>query len=172
MWRQRPHAPQRLHSDHVTTSAVTSTRRKPRLTDATMENWRNDPSGLTVETETRRLDGVLNDIVKGLLITAEALRIDRIAREKAEQERRAAAERQAELERQRQEEEARRQKLEEQVTRWVRSQNLRRYLEAVETAAVQRDVATSPESALGKWLAWARAHADRLDPVGESLPQN
>jgi hypothetical protein len=164
--------------DHVVTSKE---KRDPPLF---MDRWDYIPTGLLrfqieeyakaprkrwAETETRRLDGMLNDIVKGILITAEALRVDRIAREKAEQERRAAAERQAEVERKQREEEARRRNLEQQAAQWAHSQNLRVFLQAVHQEAVRRGVPLDRDSPLGQWLAWAHEHADRLDPLG-NLP--
>jgi hypothetical protein len=109
---------------------------------------------------------MLNDIVKGILITAEVLRLARIERQRAEEERRLAAERQAELERLQRAEEARRQDLEQQAARWVKSQNLDAYLRAVEQEALRREVAITRDAPLGRWLAWARQHADRLDPGG------
>ena len=74
------------------------------------------------------------------------------------------------LERVRQEEVANRLDLEQQVAWWVKSQNFRAYLKAVEQEAVQREISIAPEAPLGRWPAWAREHADRLDPLAADLP--
>jgi hypothetical protein len=74
------------------------------------------------------------------------------------------------LERVRQEEVANRLDLEQQVARWVKSQNFRAYLKAIEQEVVQREISIAPEAPLGRWPAWAREHADRLDPLATDLP--
>lgn len=110
------------------------------------------------------------DILKGIAVTAEVLRTRRLDSERQARERQATLERQAELERLRREEEARRQDLEQQVARWVKSQNLRAYLKALEQEATRREIAVAPDSPLGRWIAWAREHADRLDPLLAGFP--
>jgi len=126
-------------------------------TKGTRKSW--------ADGRTQRLDEMLNDIVKGIFITAEVLRANREAWERKERERQAELMRQAELEQQRREEEARRQELERQVNRWVVSRNLRTFLGALEEEAARQGCSAVPDSQLGVWLAWARQHADRLDPI-------
>jgi len=72
-------------------------------------------------------------ILRSLLVIAEVFRANR-------------------LERVRQEEVANRLDLEQQVARWVKSQNFRAYLKAVEQEAVQREISIAPEAPLGRWL--------------------
>ncbi len=67
-------------------------------------------------------------------------------------------------------EEARRQDLEQQAARWMKSQNLRGYLKATEQEAVRQNVPTAPDTPLGQWLTWATEHANRLDPLTTGLP--
>ena len=71
----------------------------------------------------------------------------------------------AEAERRRQEEERRRQELERQAEAWAKAQFLRAYIDAVERESAERGLSVFPESELGRWLPWARDHADRLDPT-------
>lgn len=118
----------------------------------------------------RRLEEMLNDIVKGIVIVAEALRVRRPEQEREERERREALERQAKLEQLRREEEARRLELERRVERWIRSRNLRAYLDAVEQTVMQQGSAITPDNQLTQWLTWAREYADALDPLKRGLP--
>jgi len=89
-----------------------------------------------------------------IFVVAEVLRARRAEYERRERERQAALEREAKLERRRREEEARRQDLEQQVARWVKSQNLRAYLKAIEQEAVRQicpphQILRSPMAYLG-----------------------
>lgn len=146
--------------DYVATGNLTF--RIDEYVEGARKTWRDG--------RTQRLEDLLDDVLKGIFVTAEVLRARRLEGERQERERRAALERQAELERLRREEETRRQELEQQVARWVKSQNLRAYLKAVEQEAGQREISIAPDSPLGRWLAWAREHADRLDPLAAGLP--
>ena len=100
---------------------------------------------------------------------AELKRSDRIEREERwrlqEEERR----RQAEMERFRQIEEKRLRDLEKQAALWFKSNQLRDYISAVETAALERGFSTKDDP-LKSWLEWAKNHASRLDPLYNNLP--
>lgn len=120
----------------------------------------------------RRLEELLSDFLGGIRTAAEAKRRQREEWEREQREWREAAERQAELERQRREEEARRQVLERQTELWLKTQNLRAYIDAVERAATNRGTSAGPGTELQRWLGWARKHADRLDPLKEVLPSD
>ena len=106
----------------------------------------------------------LGEIALGLAkyaAKARELRLERAARER---ERAAQEARQAELKRQQAAEQARRSQLERDAEAWHRAELVRRYVAAVETEAPSGQGAIDPESELGRWLAWARQHADRIDP--------
>jgi hypothetical protein len=79
------------------------------------------------------------------------------------------ARRRLELERQRQEGEARRRDLHAQADRWAISRRLRRYLAAVERAVTERGDRGGPSAEQQRWLAWARPHADELDPLNADV---
>jgi hypothetical protein len=130
----------------------------------TRKTWRDG--------RTQRLENLLPAVLQGILVTAEMLRTRRLESERQERERQAALARQAELERLRREEEARRQELEHQVNRWIKSQNLRAYLRAVEQEALRRGLLTTPDTRAGRWLSWACEHADRLDPIAGVFEHN
>jgi hypothetical protein len=113
----------------------------------------------------RGLEDVLNDIVLGLVVVAGATRRRRLQREREERERQEAELRRIEAERQRREELERRQRLERQVESWTKAQQVRAFVEEVERRAQAKDKSTEPGSELAEWIAWARRHADRLDPL-------
>lgn len=105
-----------------------------------------------------RLKDMLNAVLKGLVLVAEAEGNHRLEVERWQREWR-------EAEARRQEEEARRQELQRQVQQWAKSQQVRAYLDAVELAVIERGVSITPGSDLHRWLGWARQYADRLDPL-------
>ena len=55
--------------------------------------------------------------------------------------------------------------LEQEAFLWASSRGLHEFLNAVESAAAERLVSVKPESELGRWLMWAREHAERRDPI-------
>lgn len=146
--------------DYVATGDLTF--RIDEYTDGARKTWRDRP--------TQRLEDLLPDILKGIFVIGEVLRARRLEWDRQERERKAALERQAELERRRREEEARRQDLEQQVVRWLKSQNLRAYLKAIAQEAVRQNVPAARDTPLGQWLTWATEHANRLDPLTTGLP--
>ncbi|MFQ5899711.1 MAG: hypothetical protein ACE5JN_15890 [Candidatus Methylomirabilia bacterium] len=108
----------------------------------------------------RRVEDMLNDVLAGLAVGAEAKRVGRLERERRLREWREEERRQVEAERRRQEEERRRQELERQAEAWAKAQLIRAYIDAVERAAVERGLPMSPDSDMGRWLQWAREQAD------------
>lgn len=123
------------------------------------------------DTAKRRLEDVLNDVVLGLVVVADATRARRLQREREERERQEAELRRIEAERQRREELERRQRLERQVESWTKAQQVRAFIDEVERRAKVRGKATEPGTQLGDWITWARRHADRLDPFTPPVPK-
>lgn len=119
----------------------------------------------------KRLEVRLGSFVSGLLKVAETRKLAREDREEkrqaAERERlrREEEQRRAEEERRRREEEARLQDLRAQVTAWRLANDTRSYLAAVRAEAEARQVDASPDSDLGRWLAWAERSAALTDPL-------
>lgn len=117
------------------------------------------------------LEQQLNDAIVKMLVLSEENKVERQAREAA-QRRQEEAERQRQIEeRRRREELARQQALEQQAANWARAEAVRAFVHACEQRLIaQLGIldAASPEAA---WIAWAYAHADRLDPtMGEYRP--
>ena len=78
--------------------------------------------------------------------------------------------RQAELRRLREIELQRRVDLEMQAEKWIKSRQLREYIQAVETEASIKSISEVPNERYTFWLCWAKNHADRLDPLSYGLP--
>ena len=112
----------------------------------------------------QRMESMLNDIVVGLVETAEALRRRReawaeAARQRAiEDEKRRAREREEHLEQERV------RALDGIMRRWRKARAVREYAAAARATAVERGHAEHAE--LNAWFAWADGYADRIDPMG------
>ena len=112
----------------------------------------------------QRMESMLNDIVVGLVETAEALRRRReawaeAARQRAiEEEKRQAREREEHLEQERV------RALDGIMRRWRKAKAVREYVAAARATAVERGHAEHAE--LNAWFAWADGYADRIDPMG------
>jgi hypothetical protein len=104
------------------------------------------------------LEEQLNEVLAGLILAGEALRLRRI---KHEEEQR----RQREQERRRMEDQERRHYLDQHREAWSQSQRLREFLRACEASLVERKGELEPDSAEAKWLRWAHRYADRIDPL-------
>jgi hypothetical protein len=135
--------------------------------------WDLEPSGvLTLKVEESRMapirktwaDGkrhrveyLLTKAVAGMVLVAEALKRDRLERERQHREWEEAQQRRLEEERRQQEEEARRRDLHAEVERWVLTRQVRAYLEAAEAEAVKQGRHSLPEFL--QWLQWAQRYA-------------
>jgi hypothetical protein len=104
------------------------------------------------------LEDQLNDVLAGLILVGEALRLRRIEHEEEQR-------RQREQERRRMEDQERRYYLDQHLKAWSESQRLREFLNACETALIERKGELAPDSSEAKWLRWAHRYADRIDPL-------
>ena len=129
-----------------------------------------------VDGTRRRLEDMLDDIMAGV----EESKAAQIRHEKAqaeaaerhrveEQLRREEEERQQEQQRKRLAEQARVDALVADAEAWDQSQKLRAYIGArvakAQATAEASGCAIGPDSEFGKWVTWACAQADRLDPL-------
>jgi hypothetical protein len=104
------------------------------------------------------LEEQLNEVVVGLILAGEALRLRRIEREEEQR-------RQREQERRRMEDQERRYYLDQHREAWSQSQRLREFLRACEASLVERKGDLVPDSPEAKWLRWAYRYADQIDPL-------
>nr|PZN34542.1 MAG: hypothetical protein DIU80_02565 [Chloroflexota bacterium] len=144
------------------------------------ERWISTPTGqltLTIggsygpgikkwrDSDTKPLEDQLNDVVIGLMKTAEIYRVRALVWAEEARQREEAERKRRETERLRREEEERRHALEEQAERWSKSQRLRTFLQACEARLCAERGTIAPDSPEAAWLRWAHVHADRLDPL-------
>jgi hypothetical protein len=123
-----------------------------------------------------QLEEKLGEIVHWMFVTADGVRRERLAREeywrrvKQERERKEAEQRRLEKlrkeeERKQQIEEQNRCRLEESSQAWFDARRLRRFIRACEVLLQSGGGSLPAEGWQREWLAWAREHADRLDPM-------
>lgn len=122
---------------------------------AERKNWRDGKK--------KRLEDQLNDIVAGVFLAAEKLRVREIERKEDEQRRLEAEQRRTEMERERKIQEERRNQIDAMVASWVKSTHLRQFLQACENLMLLEG--KNPDPAGAHWLSWVRAYADALDPT-------
>jgi hypothetical protein len=122
---------------------------------AERKNWRDGKK--------KKLEDKLNDIVAGMFAAAEKLRLREIEQREEEQRRVEAEHQREEMERQLKMQEERRNQLDAMVATWLKSTNLRQFLQECERSLSLN--AKSPDPAGAYWLSWAQAYADALDPI-------
>ncbi len=105
-------------------------------------------------------------------MVADAKRAHRLQQERDERQRQETERRRIEAERQRREELERRQLLERQVESWTKAQQVRAFVDELERRAQANNKPAEPGTELGEWIAWARRHADRLDPLNPPVPED
>lgn len=118
----------------------------------------------------QRLEDQLASVLEGVYAAAQGAKrwraeIERRERAWEEDQRRKqeAAERKAA-------EAARRRDLEAQAHGWTQSQTLSAYLDAVEQQADAATLLPDAQEAHEAWMAWAREHARRVNPLSDGLP--
>jgi hypothetical protein len=143
--------------------------------------WDYEPSGmlaLTIEESTMtpirktwadgrrcRVEDLLNKALAGMVVVAEALKRDRLERERRQREWEEAERRRREEERRRFEEEQRRRELRQHAEQWAVSQQLRAFLDAAEQLASKHLLPPEQASVVRDWLEWGRRYADSIDPL-------
>lgn len=121
------------------------------------------PQRRWADTRTRRLESRLADIVQGLPIAAQGVKLLDAERERwrleweEEERRRAESARRAEVERRR------RLRLQTLVVRASQAEQIRQLCDRLESARTNAGEALLVHVA--EWLAWARRQADLLDPI-------
>lgn len=117
-----------------------------------------------LETETKRLEGMVEDIVAALLLAGPAL-------VKRREEREEESRRRQEAERIRQQEEARRRKNRnqwrafiEQADNYEKARRARELIEALQKLKADPAIVVG-ERTLAQWLSWAREQANDIDPL-------
>lgn len=117
------------------------------------------------DRDTKSLEEQLNNIVADIIEIFERIRQRKIE-EKVQAQRKLEEQQRREEELQRiREEDARREQLEHLAKNWRKSKDIYDYLKACEEYFIAENNGIDLESAEAKWLAWAKAHAERLNPL-------
>lgn len=118
----------------------------------------------------RPLDDQLGAALESIVATAQAQKEWEARERERERQRKEEQARELQAKREREAEHARRTALEEAAARWRQSQDLRAYIDATKARADAQALTPDEEAKLAQWVTWARAHADRLDPLSGRLP--
>ena len=116
----------------------------------------------------QRIERSLNSFIIGLIKAGDAIKADRLERERRNREWEEERKRSAERERRRYEEGLKIQSMDKEIAAWQKSQQIRDYVKAVEDAVLKKRGEFQAGSELDQWLRWARGYADRIDPLTDS----
>src|SRR5581483_2064158 len=119
-------------------------------------SWRDKP--------TKPLEKQLNDVMVGLITASKIIHERDLEWERKRQRELEEQQRRAELARLQQIERARREQLNRLVDSWKRSLNLRQFLAECKKALTDGE-GLQPQSSQARWLEWATAYADNLNPL-------
>ena len=122
------------------------------------------------DAEGKPLEDQLDAVLVGIILVADAKRTAQAAAERRQREWQEAERTRLEAEARRREEAERLARIEAEAVAWSKSQRWRAYADAVERDAIDRDVSIKEGGEMYRWLAWARTHADRLDPIKSRRP--
>lgn len=128
------------------------------------KKWSDSKSG--------RLEEKAGEFIGGAILVAHMLKIERKAREEADRKREIDRKEWEEAERRRRDEETRLQKLEQQASLWAKSEQIRQFVLAVESAVAAKEMPEIDKKGYENWMAWARSHADQIDPINQSLSKD
>lgn len=125
---------------------------------------------LRKDDKTEQVEEHLKDFIINSIIMADLHRTRRIEQEEEHRRWEMERQRRAEIERLRQIEEERRKKLEDQTENLAKSLQVKKLIEATIAAASKEGISADSRPEYRKWLKWATAHADRLNPLTDRLP--
>jgi hypothetical protein len=156
---------------HFTLSDHTPRDKAQKLTGALSLKLEIEPHALNglhrswTDCKRYNLEQKLGEMVEWIAAGVETTKQRRLALEVEEKRRREEQEQQEALRRAQVQEEKHRAKLLEQSARWHQAKLLRMFLDACESEFKPANPPLLANSSEAKWLAWARAHADRIDPL-------
>ncbi len=108
---------------------------------------------------------MIPEIVRGILEHVEDMRERKAASASVARQQAVEAQRRYQEEQRRKEAQARVDSMILEVEAWERARRVRRYLRALQRTALEQNGRIDPGSEMDRWLDWAHAVADRLDPL-------
>ncbi|MGH7509810.1 MAG: hypothetical protein ACREMZ_10100 [Gemmatimonadales bacterium] len=141
-----------------------------RLTGGTSFTWN---ARTWNDGKRQRVESCLHDVMIGFVELAEGRKAARREEERRQLERMEAERRRFAAAERRERENDRRGELQRQIETWSRVHEVRAYVAALLEAAKEH-VLHEPDGRLARWLRWAHAYAEHLDPLAElgALPLN
>ena len=115
------------------------------------------------------VEDYLLDFMISVIKIADIRRSERIKREAEQKQREEERERLAELQRLPEIEDQRLRNLEKQADLWFKSSKLREFINAVKAMSSADEYSEESKTKISIWIEWAKAHADRLDPLSNGL---
>ena len=122
------------------------------------------------EDEKGDLEGMLPGILERAYESAYDVKETRRKRKRRARKREKKKKAREEKKKRREEEKRRRNTLVETATQWSKSQDLRDYIEEVRQRVDEKSLTEEKREKVEEWIAWARKHADRIDPLSGGLP--
>jgi len=119
------------------------------------------------DTKSKKIEDRLGDAVIGIAKVAYSKKQERLKREEESRIREIEQKKRAEEIARREIEKKRLIELENQAQLWERSNRLRAYISAVEK--IFFPYPDNLKEQIEKWIAWAKLHADRLDPLNRKI---
>ncbi len=113
----------------------------------------------------QRLEKCLNSVVAGLIKASSVVKAKRLEWERREREWEEERRRREELRIKREEEQAKLDQLLKQTQDWVKAQEVRAFVTAVNTRGSDNAVVVGGDIEVSEWSQWASTHADRFDPL-------
>lgn len=111
------------------------------------------------------LEDQLRDIIQGAILIASALKKEGESRERAERVRDEQRLKEAQEAKRIAEEEARRRALDNHVANWVKSKQLRAFINDFEKRLMSRRYSEQAKQEFRSWIRWASEYANQLDPI-------
>jgi hypothetical protein len=115
----------------------------------------------------QKVEDCIGSFIIGLVKAAVKLRSENLRRAALHQKWEAERKRELELQRKREEEKQRIDLLIQHTNAWYESLTIRKYLNAVEIAAINKYGRIEQGSEMDLWLKWAYDYANKLDPLAE-----
>lgn len=117
------------------------------------------------DTKSRKLEDCLNEIIIGFIKAADEIKKYRLKREQEEKEKREREQLYEEIQRQKDQEERRFNELLSYVNLWTQSQRVRKFIQHVTDATIEKYGIIQEGSDLEKWITWANIRAQEIDPT-------
>jgi len=128
--------------------------------DGIQKQWRDGKE--------QRIEDCLNNFIIGVIRAAVELKQRQLEWQKRTQEQIELGNAKFEKMRQIEEEKRRIEQLDKQIDAWNKSERIRQFIEVVKKLTIEKKGSILPGSDIDKWILWATAVADSVDPLIES----